>query len=113
MADLSKTSKSTTTPITPHRSASAAKPSLKQTSHSYSTSALGNTSEVKDDVIRVLKRELDTRLTFDIPDFVNAVFGHVPHLEKLAGTVFEAYQTKWLEEIMSCLTTTTRKEERR
>ena len=84
--------KRTTPPITPHRSASGANQSLKQTPHSYSTSGLESTSESKDDIFPVLKKELSPSLRLDIPDFVDAVFGHVPHLEKLADTAFNSSQ---------------------
>ena len=82
----------TTPPITPHRSTSGANQSLKQTPHSYSTSGLENTSESKDDIGSVLKEELRPSLRFDIPDFVNAVFENVPHLEELADTAFKICQ---------------------
>lgn len=82
----------TTPPFTPHRSTSGANQSLKQTPHTYSTSGLENTSESKDDVDSVMKKELRPSLRFDIPDFVSAVFGHVPHLEKLADTAYKICQ---------------------
>ena len=82
----------TTPPITPHRSASGVNQSLKQTPHSYSTSGLENTSESKDDVMRVLGNELRPSLRIDIPDFVSAVFGHVPYLEELTATAFTICQ---------------------
>ena len=82
----------TSPPITPHRSTSGANQSFKQTPHSYSTSGLESTSESKDDIGSVLKEELRPGLRLDIPDFVDAVFGHVPHLEELAGTAFKICQ---------------------
>ena len=81
----------TTPPFTPHRSTSANQ-SSKQTPHSYSTGGLENTSESKDDIDSVLEKELRPGLRFDIPDFVSAVFGHVPHLENLADTAFKICQ---------------------
>ena len=82
----------TTPPFTPHRSASGVTQSSKQTPHSYNTSGLENTSESKDDIDSVMKKELRPSLRFDIPDFVSAVFGDVPHLEKLAGVAFMSCQ---------------------
>ena len=82
----------TTHPSTPHRSTSGANQSSKQTPHKYSTGGLESTSEPKDDIMRVLGDELRPSLRIDIPDFASAVFGQVPHLEKLTDTAFKICQ---------------------
>lgn len=86
------TTKPTPTPVAPHRSASASQQSSKQTPYSYSTGGFESTSESKDGVDPVLNSELEPSLRFEIPDLIDAVFGHIPHLEELARTAFKSCQ---------------------
>ena len=60
--------------------------------YSYSTGGFESTSESNDNVDPVLNSELEPSLRFEIPDLIDAVFGHIPHLEELARTAFKSCQ---------------------
>ncbi|KAL8764940.1 MAG: hypothetical protein Q9209_007804 [Squamulea sp. 1 TL-2023] len=68
--------------------------SFQQTPWSFNTGSFADTSEHRNQVDGALKEELLPGLRLDIPDFVPAVFGQVPHLDKLAGEVFDKCQDR-------------------
>ncbi len=78
-----------TTPPQPHRSLLS---SLKQTPWSFRTAGFTDSSERRRDVDHVLRGELLQNRRIDIPDFVEAVFGHVPRIDELAEVIFDRFQ---------------------
>lgn len=66
--------------------------SFQQTPWKFSTGAFADASENRKLVDAVLGEELLPTLRIDVPDFITAVFGHIPELDKLAETVFERCQ---------------------
>ena len=79
-------------PTTPPPSRPSFTSSFQQTPWSFNTGSLADTSEHRNQVDGILKEELLPSLRLDIPDFVPAVFGQVPHLDELAEKVFDKCQ---------------------
>ncbi|KAI4285572.1 MAG: hypothetical protein L6R38_000539 [Xanthoria sp. 2 TBL-2021] len=59
---------------------------------SFKTGSFADVSEHRKQVDYVLREELLPILRIDIPDFISAVFGHIPRLDELAETVFDRCQ---------------------
>ncbi|MCJ1473154.1 hypothetical protein MMC13_001805 [Lambiella insularis] len=76
-------------PTTPPLSRPSFTSSFQQTPWSFNTGGFEDTSEHRKQVDDVLKEELLPSLRIDIPDFIDAVFRHVPQLDELAEAVFE------------------------
>jgi len=61
-------------------------------SHPSFASSFADASEHRKQVDDVLREELLPTLRIDIPDFIPAVFGHIPRLDELAEAVFDRCQ---------------------
>jgi len=79
-------------PTTPPISRPSFTSSFQQTPWSFNTGGFEDTSEHRKQVDDALKQELLPSLRIDVPDFVDAVFGHVPRLDELAEAVFDLCQ---------------------
>ncbi|KAI9715639.1 MAG: hypothetical protein M1812_005791 [Candelaria pacifica] len=79
-------------PTTPPQSRPSFTSSFQQTPWSFNTGSFADASEHRKEVDNVLKEELLPSLRIDIPNFIHAVFGHVPSLDEVAGTVFHLCQ---------------------
>ena len=79
-------------PTTPPQSHPSFTSSFQQTPWSFNTGSFTDTSEHRNQVDDALKEELLPSLRIDVPDFVHAVFGLVPGLDKLAEKVFDICQ---------------------
>ncbi|KAL2056600.1 hypothetical protein ABVK25_002994 [Lepraria finkii] len=79
-------------PTTPPPSHSSFISSFQQTPWSFNTSSFADASEYRKQVDDVLREELLPTLRIDIPDFLDAIFGHIPQLDELAETVFDRCQ---------------------
>jgi len=77
-------------PTTPPPSHPSFTSSFQQTPWSFNTGSFADASEHrKHDVLR---EEILPTLRIDVPNFIPAVFGHIPRLDKLAETVFDRCQ---------------------
>lgn len=85
MADRTKPARP---PTGPPLSGATVLSSFEQTPYSYSSGSLEDTSERWAQIDCVLREELRSNLRFDIPDFVEAIFGQVLWLDKLAEVAF-------------------------
>lgn len=63
-----------------------------QTTISFNTGSLANTSEYRKHFDGALKDELDSSLRIDIPDFFDILFSELINLESVAGDVFKKCQ---------------------
>lgn len=79
-------------PTTPPSSHPPFTSSFQQTPWSFNTGSFADASERRRQVDDVLREELLPTLRIDIPDFIPAVFGHIPRLDELAETVFDRCQ---------------------
>ena len=79
-------------PTTPPQSHPSFASSFQQTPWSYNTGSFADASEHRKQVDDVLREELLPTLRIDIPDFIPAIFGHIPRLDELAETVFDRCQ---------------------
>lgn len=79
-------------PTTPPPSHPSFTSSFQQTPWSFNTGSFADASEQRKQVDDVLRQELLPTLRIDIPDFIPAVFGHIPRLDELAETVFDRCQ---------------------
>ncbi|KAK3177888.1 hypothetical protein OEA41_000020 [Lepraria neglecta] len=79
-------------PTTPSQSHTSFTSSFPQTPWSFNTGSFADASEHRKEVDNILREELLPALRIDIPDFIPAVFGHIPRLDELAGTVFDQCQ---------------------
>ena len=70
--------------VTPPTSA----PPFQQTSWTYKTGSLADTSESRNHMDTVLKREIEPRNRLDVPDLQQACFGSIADLEQLAQKAF-------------------------
>ncbi len=66
--------------------------SIQQTPWSFNTGSFADASEHRKQVDHALREELLPTLRIDIPNFIPAVFGHIPQLDELADTVFDRCQ---------------------
>jgi len=79
-------------PTTPPQSHPSFTSSFQQTPWSFNTGSFADASEHRKQVDDALREELLPTLRIDIPDFIPAVFGHIPRLDELAETVFDRCQ---------------------
>lgn len=81
-------------PTTPPPSHPSFTSSFQQTPWSFNTGSFADAyaSEHRKQVHDVLREELLPTLRIDVPDFIPAVFGPYPRLDKLAETVFDRCQ---------------------
>lgn len=79
-------------PITPPQSYPSFTSSFHQTPWSFNTGSFADASEHRRQVDDVLREELLPTLRIDVPDFIPAVFGHIPRLDELAEMVFDRCQ---------------------
>ncbi|KAI9758368.1 MAG: hypothetical protein M1835_000602 [Candelina submexicana] len=79
-------------PTTPPPSRPSFTSSFQQTPWSFNTGSFADASEHRKEVKNALREELLPSLRIDIPDFVHAVFGHVPRLNELSEQVFDIFQ---------------------
>ncbi len=79
-------------PTTPPQSHQSFTSSFQQTPWSFNTGSFADASEHRKQVDDALREELLPTLRIDIPDFIPAVFGHIPRLDELAETVFDRCQ---------------------
>jgi len=79
-------------PTTPPQSHPSFTSSFQQTPWSFNTGSFADASEHRKQVDDALREELLPTLRIDIPDFIPAVFGHIPQLDELAETVFDRCQ---------------------
>jgi len=90
--DLIARTKPIPQPTTPPPSRPSFTSSFQQTPWFFNTGGFEDTSEHRKQVDDALKQELLPSLRIDIPDFTDAVFGHVPRLDELAEAVFDLCQ---------------------
>ena len=79
-------------PTTPPQSHPSFTSSFQQTPWSFNTGSFADAFEHRKQVDDILRGELLPTLRIDIPDFIPAVFGHIPQLDELAETVFDRCQ---------------------
>jgi len=79
-------------PTTPPPSRPSFTSSFQQTPWFFNTGGFEDTSEHRKQVDDALKQELLPSLRIDVPDFTDAVFGHIPRLDELAEAVFDLCQ---------------------
>ncbi|KAI4223086.1 MAG: hypothetical protein L6R40_008535 [Gallowayella cf. fulva] len=79
-------------PTTPPQSHPSFTSSFQQTPWSFNTGSFADASEHRKQVDDMLREELLPTLRIDIPDFIPAVFGHIPRLDELVETVFDRCQ---------------------
>ena len=81
-------------PTTPPQSHPSFTSSFQQTPWSFNSGRFADSSEHRAQVDDVLRGELLPGLLIDVPDFLDAVFGHIPRLDELAKTVFDRCQNE-------------------
>ena len=79
-------------PTTPPQSQPSFTSSFQQTPWSFNTGSFADASEHRRQVDDVLREELLPTLRIDVPDFIPAIFGHIPRLDELAEMVFDRCQ---------------------